>query len=132
MGMSSGCASTVGPGSSPAKLMKYAEKKISTHKRQMKKCKGQESLMTLKSQIKDSLRKIDAFGDPDDDDLQSLYDKLDVMLDNVDEQLDDLKKRESSRRLRPKGTLMTWDGNVDTFFPFKNHMVPLLNYDIKE
>ena len=130
--MSSGCASTVGPGSSPAKLMKYAEKKIYTHKRQMKKCKGQESLMTLKSQIKDSLRKIDAFGDPDDDDLQSLYDKLDVMLDNVDEQLDDLKKKESSRRLRPKGTLMTWDGNVDTFFPFKNHMVPLLDYEIKE
>ena len=130
--VSSACPSTVGPGLSPAKLMKYAEKKIYTHKRQMKKCKGQESLMTLKSQIKDSLRKIDAFGDPEDEDLQNLYDKLDAMLDNVDGQLDDLKKRESSQRLMPKGKFMTWDGNVDTFFPFKNHMVPLLNYDIKE
>ena len=130
--VSSACPSTVGPGSSPAKLMKYAEKKIYTHKRQMKKCKGQESLMTLKSQIKDSLRKIDAFGDPEDEDLQNLYDKLDAMLDNVDGQLDDLKKRESSQRLMPKGKFMTWDGNVDTFFPFKNHMIPLLNYDIKE
>ena len=37
-------------------------------------------MLTLKSQIKDSMRKIDAYGDPDDEDLQYLYDKLDTTL----------------------------------------------------
>ena len=125
-------SSTVGPGASPAKLIKYAEKKISKHKRQMKRCTGQESLLTLKSQIKDSLRKIDAYGDPDDEDLQALYDRIDNMLDTVDDKLDAKKQREVNQRQLPRGKLMTWNGEVDSFLDFRNQMKKMLNYDIEE
>ena len=125
-------SSTIGPGASPAKLLKYAEKKVSHHKRQIRRCTGQEALLTLKSQIKDSMRKIDAYGDPDDEDLQYLYDKLDTTLDIVDSKLDDKKQREVNQRQLPRGKLMTWDGKISTFLDFKNHMKKMLTYDVEE
>ena len=125
-------SSTIGPASSPAKLLKYAEKKVSHNKRQIRRCTGQEALLTLKSQIKDSMRKIDAYGDPDDEDLQFLYDKLDTTLDIVDSKLDDKKQREVNQRQLPRGKLMTWDGKISTFLDFKNHMKKMLTYDIEE
>ena len=125
-------SSTIGPGASPAKLLKYAEKKVSHHKRQIRRCTGQEALLTLKSQIKDSMRKIDAYGDPDDQDLQYLYDKLDTTLDIVDNKLDDKKQREVNQRQLPRGKLLTWDGKISSFLDFKNHMKKMLTYDVEE
>ena len=125
-------SSTVGPGASPEKLIRYAEKKFSSHKKQLNKCFGQESLLTLKSQLKDSLRKLDAYGDPDDDHLQHLYDKLDGLLDTVDTKLDTHKQREVKQRQLPRGKMMKWNGEVSSYLDFKNQLSKMLVYDIEE
>ena len=125
-------SSTVGPGASPEKLIRYAEKKFSSHKKQMNKCSGQESLLTLKSQLKDSIRKLDAFGDPDDNHLQHLYDKLDGLLDTVDTKLDTYKQREVKQRQLPRGKMTKWNGDASSYLDFKNQLSKLLVYDIEE
>ena len=88
-------------------------------------------MKTLKNDTKRIKNKIGVYGEAEDEDLNFLEDKLEDLIMQIDQQIED--RRIINRKLKqlPRGEIMTWDCSVESYIDFKRQMTDMLIYDLE-
>ena len=128
--MSSVSSGSVNTNCSPEQLKKKAEKRILKVQKALRMGGlNEEALKTMKYDTKSVARKIDLYGDADDEDLNVLLDKMENLVLKIDQKIEDKKMLDRKQRQLPRGKMMTWDGGVESYLDFKRQMMDMLIYD---
>ena len=68
---------------------------------------NEEALKTMKYDTKSVARKIDLYGDADDEHLNLLLEKMESLVLKIDQKIEDKKMLDSKQRQLPRGKMMT-------------------------
>ena len=88
----------------------------------------EEALKTLKYDTKRFKNKIGVYGEADDDSLNLLEDKLEDLIMQIDQQIEGRRIVDRKLRQLPRGEMMSWDGNVESYVDFRRQMQDMLIY----
>ena len=83
----------------------------------------------MKYDTKSVARKIDLYGDADDEGLNFLLEKMESLVLKIDRKIEDKKMLDRKQRQLPRGKMMTWDGGVESYLDFERQMMDMLIYD---
>ena len=84
---------------------------------------------TLKYDTKRIKNKIGVYRESDDVDLNFLEDKLEDLIMQIDQQIEERRVIDRKLKQLPRREMMTWDGNVESYVDFKRQMTDMLIYD---
>ena len=82
-------------------------------KKSLKSDQSEESLETLKHQCQSMLRKLEFYGDAEDEDLNFLLDKLEDLVTRTELKIEKNKVLDCKQRQLPGGPMMTWGGKIE-------------------
>ena len=68
-------------------------------------------------------------GEADDEILNLLEDKFEDLIMQIDQQIEDRRIVDRKLRQLPRGEMMSWDGNVESYVDFRRQMQDMLIYD---
>ena len=89
----------------------------------------EDTLKTLKYDTKRIKNKIGVYRESDDVDLNFLEDKLEDLIMQIDQQIEERRVIDRKLKQLPRREMMTWDGNVESYVDFKRQMTDMLIYD---
>ena len=69
------------------------------------------------------------YGEEDDDETDLLIDRLEGLIRQIDAKIEDVKTKERKLKQLPRGKMMIWDTNVESYHDWKHQMSDLLIYD---
>ena len=109
LNMSSISSTSINTTCSPEQLRKKAEKRVLKVKKALKMKLKEEALKTLKYDTKRIKNKIGVYGEADDESLNFLEDKLEDLIMQIDQQIEERRIVDRKLRQLPRGEMMTWD-----------------------